>query len=101
VVYVSLRESARMEVRIDSLLSGGERATGSVVIIDAFRAFTTAAVVLARGAAKIVMVAASKRHGAGSALSSRSRTVPRISFILASNRRHRVVSASPRLDPGM
>ena len=45
-----------MEVRIDSLLSGAERATGSVVIIDVFRAFTAAAVVLARGAAKIVVV---------------------------------------------
>jgi 2-phosphosulfolactate phosphatase len=45
-----------MEVRIDSLLSGAARATGSVVIIDVFRAFTTAAVVLARGAAKIVVV---------------------------------------------
>jgi 2-phosphosulfolactate phosphatase len=45
-----------MEIRIDSLLSGAERATGSVVIIDVFRAFTTAAVVLARGAAKIIMV---------------------------------------------
>jgi 2-phosphosulfolactate phosphatase len=45
-----------MEIRIDSLLSGAERATGSVVIIDVFRAFTTAAVVLARGAAKIIVV---------------------------------------------
>jgi 2-phosphosulfolactate phosphatase len=45
-----------MEIRIDSLLSGAERAAGCVVIIDVFRAFTTAAVVLARGAAKIVMV---------------------------------------------
>jgi 2-phosphosulfolactate phosphatase len=45
-----------MEIRIDSLLPGAERATGSVVIIDVFRAFTTAAVVLARGAAKIVVV---------------------------------------------
>jgi|SRR5262245_6078588 len=45
-----------MDVRIDSLLSGAERATGSVVIIDVFRAFTTAAVVLARGAAKVIMV---------------------------------------------
>jgi 2-phosphosulfolactate phosphatase len=44
------------EVRIDSLLSGTERATGSVVIIDVFRAFTTAAVVLARGATKIIVV---------------------------------------------
>jgi 2-phosphosulfolactate phosphatase len=56
-----------MEVRIDSLLSGAERATGSVVIIDVFRAFTTAAVVLARGAAKIVMVS-----GAEEALALRS-----------------------------
>jgi 2-phosphosulfolactate phosphatase len=45
-----------MEVRIDSLLSGAERATGLVVVIDVFRAFTTAAVVLARGAIKIIMV---------------------------------------------
>ena len=45
-----------LEVRIDSLLCGAERATGSVVIIDVFRAFTTAAVVLARGADKIIVV---------------------------------------------
>jgi 2-phosphosulfolactate phosphatase len=45
-----------MEVCIDSLLSGAERATGSVVIIDVFRAFTTAAVVLARKATKIIVV---------------------------------------------
>jgi len=45
-----------MDVRIASLLSGAERATGSVVIIDVFRAFTTAAVVLGRGAAKVIMV---------------------------------------------
>lgn len=45
-----------MEVSIDSLLSGAQRATGSVVIIDVFRAFTTAAVALARGASKIIVV---------------------------------------------
>jgi 2-phosphosulfolactate phosphatase len=45
-----------MDVRVDSLLSGAERATGSVVIIDVFRTFTTAAVVLARGTTKIIMV---------------------------------------------
>jgi 2-phosphosulfolactate phosphatase len=49
-------EGAKMEIRIDSLLCGAERATGVVVIIDVFRAFTTAAVALARGASKIVMV---------------------------------------------
>lgn len=45
-----------MEIRIDSLLEGAERATGSVAIIDVFRAFTTAAVALANGAVGIVMV---------------------------------------------
>lgn len=45
-----------MDIRINSLLAGAERAEGAVVIIDVFRAFTTAAVALARGAAKIVMV---------------------------------------------
>src|SRR5262245_24348449 len=45
-----------MEISILSFLEGAERATGSVVIIDVFRAFTTAAVVLANGASRIVMV---------------------------------------------
>lgn len=46
-----------MEIRIDSLLEGARRARGTVVIVDVFRAFTTAAVAFSRGAAKIVMVA--------------------------------------------
>lgn len=45
-----------MDIRIDSLLDGAERATGAVAIIDVFRAFTTAAIALANGAAGIVMV---------------------------------------------
>jgi 2-phosphosulfolactate phosphatase len=45
-----------MEISIHSLLEGATRATGTVVIIDVFRAFTTAAVALANGASKIVMV---------------------------------------------
>jgi 2-phosphosulfolactate phosphatase len=45
-----------MNVRVDSLLEGAVRATGSVVIIDVFRAFTTAAVVLSRGAKEIIVV---------------------------------------------
>jgi 2-phosphosulfolactate phosphatase len=45
-----------MEIRIESLLEGAQRATGTVVVIDVFRAFTTAAVALARGASKIIMV---------------------------------------------
>jgi 2-phosphosulfolactate phosphatase len=49
-------DEARMEICIDSLLAGAARARGVVAIIDVFRAFTTAAVVLARGAAKIVIV---------------------------------------------
>jgi 2-phosphosulfolactate phosphatase len=45
-----------MDVRIDSLLAGAERASGHVVIIDVFRAFTTAAVALSREADQIIMV---------------------------------------------
>jgi 2-phosphosulfolactate phosphatase len=44
-----------VEIRIDSLLEGAQRATGSIAVIDVFRAFTTAAVALANGAAAIVM----------------------------------------------
>jgi 2-phosphosulfolactate phosphatase len=45
-----------MEISIHSLLEGATRAIGTVAIIDVFRAFTTAAVTLANGASKIVMV---------------------------------------------
>jgi 2-phosphosulfolactate phosphatase len=45
-----------MEIIVDSLLVGAEQATGSVAIIDVFRAFTTAAVALANGASQITMV---------------------------------------------
>src|ERR1700740_2663364 len=45
-----------MEFSINSLLEGATRATGSVAVIDVFRAFTTAAVALANGASSIVMV---------------------------------------------
>ena len=45
-----------MEISILSLLEGATRATGTVAIIDVFRAFTTAAVALANGASSIVMV---------------------------------------------
>jgi 2-phosphosulfolactate phosphatase len=46
-----------MEIRIESLLEGARRAAGTVVVIDVFRAFTTAAVALARGADKIILTA--------------------------------------------
>jgi 2-phosphosulfolactate phosphatase len=45
-----------MDVVIESLLTGARQATGSVAIIDVFRAFTTAAVALANGAERIIMV---------------------------------------------
>jgi 2-phosphosulfolactate phosphatase len=45
-----------MDISIYSLLEGAERATGTVAVIDVFRAFTTAAVALANGASRIVMV---------------------------------------------
>ena len=45
-----------MKISIHSLLEGATRATGSVAVIDVFRAFTTAAVALGNGAASIVIV---------------------------------------------
>jgi 2-phosphosulfolactate phosphatase len=45
-----------VEISIHSLLEGATRATGTVAVIDVFRAFTTAAVALANGASAIVMV---------------------------------------------
>jgi 2-phosphosulfolactate phosphatase len=46
-----------MEIRIGSLLRGAQEAQGVTIIIDVFRAFTTAAVAFDRGAAKIILVA--------------------------------------------
>ena len=46
-----------MEIRIGSLLPGAREAEGTVIIIDVFRAFTTAAVAFSRGAEKIYLVA--------------------------------------------
>lgn len=45
-----------MEVRIESLIEGARRARGVVVIVDVFRAFTTAAVAFAREAERIIIV---------------------------------------------
>lgn len=50
-----------MDIWIGSLLEGADQATGAVAIIDVFRAFTTAAVVLANGASRIVMVGGVER----------------------------------------
>lgn len=46
-----------MEIKIESLLAGAQEAKGTVVIVDVFRAFTTASVAFSRGAEKIVLVA--------------------------------------------
>ena len=45
-----------MQITIGSLLEGTKQASGAVAIIDVFRAFTTAAVALANGASRIIMV---------------------------------------------
>src|SRR5690349_24408342 len=45
-----------MLIAIGSLLDGAKHATGSVAIIDVFRAFTTAAMAFANGASRIIMV---------------------------------------------
>ena len=46
-----------MQIKIESLLAGAQAARGTVVIIDVFRAFTTAAIALQRGAKKIILTA--------------------------------------------
>ena len=46
-----------MEVRLDSLVEGSKRAQGVVIIVDVFRAFTTAAIAFSRGVESIVLVA--------------------------------------------
>ena len=46
-----------MEVRIESLIEGAQKAQGTVVMVDVFRAFTTAALALSKKASKIIMVA--------------------------------------------
>jgi len=45
-----------MEIRLASLTSGAAAAVDTRVIIDVFRAFTTAAVAFSRGARRIIMV---------------------------------------------
>jgi 2-phosphosulfolactate phosphatase len=45
-----------MKIHIDSLITGASRAKGAVVIIDVFRAFTTAALAFSRGVKKIYLV---------------------------------------------
>jgi 2-phosphosulfolactate phosphatase len=46
-----------MDIRLGSLLKGAQEAEGTVVIIDVYRAFTTAAAAFLKGAEKIVLVA--------------------------------------------
>ena len=46
-----------MEVRLGSLVRDARDAVGTVIIIDVFRAFTTAAIAFDRGADRIVLVA--------------------------------------------
>ena len=87
-----------MEVRIDSLLSGAERATGSVVIIDVFRAFTTAAVVLARGGEPRRSLAARKAASpaARAMIMVSSHTEREGSFVLSESGEHSAAAMSRR-----
>ncbi len=45
-----------MDIRIESLIDGAHRAQGTVVVIDVFRAYTTASVAFSKGAEHIVLV---------------------------------------------
>lgn len=55
-----------MEIKVESLSEGAspQKARGTVVIVDVFRAFTTAAVAFARGG--------QDHHGGGAARASRA-----------------------------
>jgi 2-phosphosulfolactate phosphatase len=46
-----------MEIRLGSLVQDAREAEGTVIIIDVFRAFTTAAIAFANGASQIVLAA--------------------------------------------
>ena len=46
-----------MDIRIGSLLRGAQEAEGTAIVIDVFRAFTTAAIAFSKGVEKIVLVA--------------------------------------------
>ena len=46
-----------MEIRMGSLVRDAQEATGAAIIIDVFRAFTTAAIAFDRGATQITLVA--------------------------------------------
>ncbi|MDY6835153.1 MAG: 2-phosphosulfolactate phosphatase [Chloroflexota bacterium] len=52
-----VQEVSFIDIRIDSLHTGAQQAKGTVVLIDVFRAFTTAAIAFRRGAEKIIMTA--------------------------------------------
>ncbi len=45
-----------MEIRVDSLIEGACRAEGTAIIVDVYRAFTTAAVAFSRGVQQIILV---------------------------------------------
>lgn len=46
-----------MEIRLSSLVEGAKKAQGTAIIVDVFRAFTTAAIAFDRGAKSIILVA--------------------------------------------
>ena len=46
-----------MEIHLGSLVEGAKKAQGTAIIVDVFRAFTTAAIAFDRGAKSIILVA--------------------------------------------
>ena len=46
-----------MEIRLGSLVDGARNAEGTAIIVDVFRAFSTAAIAFDRGAERIILVA--------------------------------------------
>lgn len=56
-LFIDVKENNAMEIRIGSLSRDANEATGAALVIDVFRAFTTAAIAFDRGAERITLVA--------------------------------------------
>ena len=54
---IAKQSESSMEIRMGSLVRDAQEATGTAIVIDVFRAFTTAAIAFDRGAKQITLVA--------------------------------------------
>ena len=55
--YLIIGATTDMEIKMASLIEGAQQAEGTVIIIDVYRAFTTASVAFSRGVRRILLTA--------------------------------------------